>query len=139
MLPSVHRTSSKWDTKYKAKLNRNVCSFNIGYKRLYTPSTVSQVGQVCVASLSRSTQKGMRQHPKTKLEKTGAIVRSRYCVIYTTLYVGDQTLKCQLFLRAKPLKYRLVLEHQHVANMAVRLSLKIDLTQRRRVRRRKGR
>lgn len=39
----------------------------ISYRRLYMPSTVLQVGQVCFASLSRSTQNGMRQQPKTKL------------------------------------------------------------------------
>lgn len=48
---------------------------NIVYKRLYTPSSVLQVGQVCLASLSRSTQNGMRQQPKTKLERTEANVR----------------------------------------------------------------
>lgn len=61
---------------------------NIVYKRLYTPSSVLQVGQVCLASLSRSTQNGMRQQPKTKLERTEANVRinqtihAKYC-IYT--------------------------------------------------------
>lgn len=59
---------------------------NIVYKRLYTPSSVLQVGQVCLASLSRSTQNGMRQQPKTKLERTEANVRinqtihAKYCI-----------------------------------------------------------